>query len=107
MPYLNNSNLPLLGASDASLKDEQCSHEWILSTGEVHHMEDPYMPLRGYGSVDGIPSDLSSVRGELHGQTALAVMSQTLLTSTACINYPVKLIGDNKGIQKNGALYAQ
>jgi hypothetical protein len=60
----------LLGASDASLKDAKCSHAWILSMGEVHHMEDPNMSLGGYGPVDGLPSDLSLARGELHGQTA-------------------------------------
>jgi hypothetical protein len=103
MSYLTNAKLPLIGASDASLKEDQCSHAWILSTGDINHIEDPYMSLRGAGPVDCIPSDLLSVRGELHGQMALTIMSKTLLISTDCIQHPVKLIGDNKGIQEKTA----
>jgi hypothetical protein len=70
--------------------------------GSTPHGRPKYV-IRGYGPVDGLPSDLSLARGELHGQTALAIMAEKLLTSTACTDHPIKLIGDNKGIQEKKA----
>jgi hypothetical protein len=79
MQYLLTNNKPLLGASDASLKHGNSSHAWILTTGELEHINDPLMTLSGGGPVDGYQADMSSTRGEIHGQTALAIMSQNLL----------------------------
>ncbi len=61
--YLQRNNLPLIGASDASLKDGQSGQAWILTTGDINHISDPYMHLSGSGPVDGFYADLSSARG--------------------------------------------
>ncbi len=55
------------------------------------------------GAVDGHAQDLSSARGELQGQTALAVVANLLLTGNNALEQKVKLIGDNKGIQTKTA----
>jgi hypothetical protein len=62
---------PLHGASDASVKDNQCSHAWILSTGEAKHINNPLMSFKGHGPVNGHTSDVSLAHGVLQGQTAL------------------------------------
>jgi hypothetical protein len=98
--YLLNNNKPLLGASDASLKDGNSSHAWILTTGELDHLSDPSMQLSGGGPVDGFKADQSSARGEIHGQTALALMAQTLLQAHGRQNMPTIFYGDNIGVQR-------
>jgi hypothetical protein len=65
--------------SDASLKDSNCTHAWILSTGNADHISDPQMNIQGKGAVDGAPHALSSARGELQRQTAMAIMFKLLL----------------------------
>ncbi len=97
--YLTNHNLQLQGMSDASLKEDQCSHAWILTTGAPEHITDPKLHIKGSGAVDGHASDLSSARGELQGQTATAVISKLLLDAHNT-NIPTTLMGDNQGVQK-------
>lgn len=70
-----------------------------LSTGETSHINNPMMSTAGRGPVDGHQSDLSLTRGKLQGQTTLTVMSKLLLIHHNITNYPVKLSGDNKGVQ--------
>jgi hypothetical protein len=94
---------PLIGGSDASLKKGQSGHSWILSTGDIQHITDPLMHLSGLGPVDGVRADLSSARGEIQGQTALAIMSSTLLQAQNCPNMEVVFYGDNKGVQQKCA----
>jgi hypothetical protein len=53
--------------------------------------------------IDG--GELSSARGELQGQTALAIMSSTVLNTHNETGHPVNFIGDNKGIQQKTATY--
>lgn len=36
--YAVTNNKPLFGASDASLKESQCSHAWVLTTDEISHL---------------------------------------------------------------------
>ncbi len=57
------------------------------------------MSIHGTGAVDGDPSGMSSARVELHGQTAMAVMSKVLLDANNETNLPTILQGDNQGIQ--------
>jgi hypothetical protein len=104
LEYLRETNTPLHGASDTSLKEDQCAHAWILTTGEQDHIEDPLMSISGMGPVDGYTSDLSSYRGELQGQTALVIMSNVLQKTQPTNPYTVKLIGDNKGVQQKTAI---
>jgi hypothetical protein len=97
--YLQENDQNLVGCGDSSLKEAQCSHAWVLSTGEIRHMNDPDMSITGLGPVDGHEIDLSSSRGELQSQTAMAIMTNTLLQSHDAMNTPVTLLGDNKGVQ--------
>jgi hypothetical protein len=59
--------------SDASLNECQCSHAWVLSTGEPDHITDNNMSIHGAGAVDGDINTMSSTRGELNGQTTMAM----------------------------------
>ncbi len=81
LKHLHSNNLPLMGMSDASLKEGQCGHSWILSTGDPDHIDDQNMSMRGAGAIDGAPHHMSFSRGELHGQTAMAIMSKLFLDS--------------------------
>lgn len=63
-------------------------------------MNDPTMQLSGCGPVDGFCSDLSSSRGEIHGQTALGIMSKNLLTAREQPNMAILFYGDNEGVQR-------
>jgi hypothetical protein len=51
--YLRENEQTLLGVGDASVKADQSSHAWIVSTGEPQHLGDPYMSITGAGPVDG------------------------------------------------------
>ncbi len=55
------------------------------------------MKLEGTGPVDGHAIDMSLARGELQGQTALAIMSKVLLTQNHATDIAVTLISDIKG----------
>lgn len=99
--YLREHNRPLIGVSDASLKDDNCSHAWILTTGDPQHIRDPLMRLSGRGTVDGYGPELSSARGELQGQMALALMAKTILTTNNATYIKTNFFGDNEGVQRN------
>jgi hypothetical protein len=105
MQYLLSNNKPLLGASDASLKNGNSSHAWILTIGKLDHINDPLMHLSGGGQVDGFHADMSPACGEIHGQTTLAIMSNNLLKAHNQENMSVIFHGDNIGVQRkcNGA----
>jgi hypothetical protein len=81
------------------LKDDNCTHAWILSTGNPDDINDPLMSIQGRGAVDGAPTALSSARGELQGQTAMAIISQVLLQWHQRPSLPTILQGDNEGVQ--------
>lgn len=63
MKYLHDTETPLIGMSDASLKHDQCTHAWFLSTGNPDHITDCNMSIHGTGAVDGAPSSMSSTEG--------------------------------------------
>jgi hypothetical protein len=98
--YLKHTKKPLKGMSDASLKDGTSSHAWILSTGENDHTLDGNMSIHGTGPVNGAPKSMSSARGELHGQTAMAIVSKLLLETHQEPKIPTLLQGDNQRIQR-------
>ncbi len=58
------------------------------------------MHISGYGPIDGYQADLSSARGEIQGQTALAVMSTMLLQAHNNNNTAVTFQGKNLGVQR-------
>lgn len=58
------------------------------------------MQISGSGPVDGFQADLSSARGEIHGQTALAIMSDIFLKTHNQQNMPIIMYGDNIGVQQ-------
>lgn len=67
--------------------------------GSTRHLEDPYMPISGAGSVDGHANDLSSSGGELQSQTAMTIIMNSFLHVHQANAIPVTFIGDNQGIQ--------
>jgi hypothetical protein len=99
MHHLQTHQTPLIGMSDASLKDGQCSHAWVLSTGNPDHISNENMSIQGAGAVDGAPEFMSYARGELHGQTAMAIISTILLEAHNSPNMKITLHSDNKGVQ--------
>jgi hypothetical protein len=101
--YLRENDQTLLGVGDAYLKADQSSHAWIVSTGEPQHLGDPYMSITGAGPVDGHILDLSSSRGELQSQTAMAIITNTFLTANNATDITTTLLGDNKGVQNKCA----
>ena len=58
------------------------------------------MSIHGSGAVDGAPKYMSSTKGKLHGQTAIAVMSKLLLDVHDAADTQIILHGDNKGVQQ-------
>lgn len=96
--YLSEQQLSLARMSDASLKDNTCTHTWILSTGKPDHITDPLRSIQGRGTVDGAPTAISLVRGELQGQTAMAIISQLLLQEHQQASLPTILHSDNEGV---------
>lgn len=101
--HILTTDRPLLGVSDASLKDGQSVHAWILSKGDINHIDDPMMRIAGRGPIDGYNADLSSTTGEIQGQAALAIMTSTLLQVQHQPNLMVIFHGDNKGTQNKCA----
>ncbi len=63
---------------------------------ELDHINDPQMHISGGGPVAGFQANMSSARGEIHGQTALAIMSNNLLKAHNKQNMPVIFYGDNQ-----------
>jgi hypothetical protein len=78
MSHISTANIPLFGASDASLKDGRASHAWVVSTGTATDLCSSVMHLSGSGMVDGYHSNLSSTRAELTGLTALSIIIRLL-----------------------------
>jgi hypothetical protein len=105
MKYIGETNTPILGAADASLKQGNCSHSWIITTNNPDHIDDPHMTISGAGTVDGYEKYMSSTRGELQGQTAAAIIIQGLLRSHNGVNPQVHFYGDNQGVQSKCSTY--
>jgi hypothetical protein len=101
--YLNETNTPLIVAADASLKDHNCTHAWIVTTNNKEHFGNEELNLNGMGAVDGNARNLSSTRGEIHGQTAGLHMANILLQAHNATNIPIQMSGDNKGVQSTCA----
>jgi hypothetical protein len=74
-------------------------HAWVISTGEPRHFKYPFMSISGAGPVDGHANDLSSSRGDLQSQTAMAIITNSLLQAHQATDIHVTFLGDNKGIQ--------
>ncbi len=100
MKHLVEHHKPLIGISDASLKDGQGAHSWILTTGDLDHLNDPLINIFGRGPVDGHPTDMSSAQGELQGQTALAIMLTNLLKAHQNKKMNVIFHGEHRGPKK-------
>jgi len=87
----------LFGASDASFRDGRATHAWILSTGKVSDLTSDTLSISGSGFVDGYAPHMSSARGELHGVTALSIITDLL-----CQHYHfpghLTVISDNQGV---------
>jgi hypothetical protein len=103
--YLTETNSPLISAADASLKQGNCSHSWIITTNNSDHIDDPYMSITGAGPVDGYSKYMSSTRGELQGQTAAAIAVQCLLKQHPDATPQVHFYGDNQGVQSKCSTY--
>jgi hypothetical protein len=103
--YIKDANAPLLGVSDASLKNANCSHAWIITSNNPCHIQDPNMMIHGSGSVNGLGHYIFSVRGEIQRQTAAAIIIQQLLWAHNSLQTPVPLFGDNHGIQNKCNTY--
>jgi hypothetical protein len=98
--YIKDRDGSLMGVSDASITDGEGTHAWILTTGEKEHIDDPYMKIEGCGPVDGDKQAMSSARGELQGQTALAIITETFLNDHDAGTTPVTFYTDNQGVQQ-------
>jgi hypothetical protein len=48
---LQTNDTVLVGMSDASLKEDKCSHAWILSTGNPDYITDPDLCIHGGGPL--------------------------------------------------------
>jgi hypothetical protein len=100
MEYVKERECSLIGVSDASVIETNGTHAWILTTGEKDYINDPYMKLEGSGPIDGDKQAISSARGELQGQTALAIITEALLMEHEATDIPVTFFTDNQGIKK-------
>ena len=69
------NNNTIYGASDASLKNGKSSHAWIISSGNIDDISNPYNRIYGSGPVH---DDLSSFRGELQGINAIMIIASIL-----------------------------
>jgi hypothetical protein len=85
--------------SDASLKDGQCSHAWIITTPNPDDIDEPHMSKQGWGMVDGYPRYLSSACGEIQGQTAATTLLNGITRTHNATNISIKLVGNNQGVQ--------
>jgi hypothetical protein len=94
---IKNKSIGIFDASDASLKDDQASHAWIFSSGDIDDISNPMLHVMGSGPVHGYPPYLSLTRGELQGITALAIVTK-LFMDFHSFHSPVSVICDNKGV---------
>jgi hypothetical protein len=90
----HSESLCLYGASDASFKIN-ASHAWVISSGNVTDINDPFKSIHGSGPVDGYGPHLSSTHGELQGQTAIAIVTNLFLRHHNS-SIPIRMICDNK-----------
>lgn len=100
MNYLRDRDASLLGVSDSSIVDGTGTHAWILTTGEKEHISDSCMKIEGSGPVNGDKETMSSARGEMQGQTALAIISEAFLTEHDAKDMPITFFTDNQGVQQ-------
>ncbi len=86
-------------ASDASVKDGNCSHVWVITMTNIDHLNDPLMKITGGGAVDGNTSELTSFHGELQGQTALAIITNKMQGIIPNQQAMFHMYGDNLAVQ--------
>jgi hypothetical protein len=98
--YLRTTNTPLLTARDASLKDGNGAHAWIPTNNNIHHFSNPNTFISGAGAFDGCHNDLSSSRGELQSQMAIAIMASNLLKTQQATKMVIHIYGNNKAVQQ-------
>jgi hypothetical protein len=89
--YLKETKTPLLVAADASLKDNNFTHAWIITMNNKEHLSNHNLNLNGCGAVDGKTQNLSSTRGEIHGQTAALHMANILLHAHDATDIPIQI----------------
>jgi hypothetical protein len=94
---VKQSNKQIFTSSDASLKNGRSTHAWVISTGHISNLSDPYMHIKGAGSVHGHKKYLSSCRGKLQGLMAITIIAKLIsdYISSPC---KVSAICDNSGI---------
>jgi len=83
--------------SDASFRDGRATHAWVLSTGKVSDLTSDTLSIYGSGFVDGYVPHMSSTHGELHGVTALSIITD-LFCQHAHLPGQLTAICDNQGI---------
>jgi hypothetical protein len=94
---IKESNYKLFAASDASYKEGRATHAWIISTGKIADITNPWFNVHGSGPVHGLSQLLSSTRGELQGIASFTIMSR--LISTVCnSSCSISAICDNRGV---------
>jgi hypothetical protein len=87
----------LFAASDASYKEGRATHAWIISTGKIADITNPWFNIHGSGPVHELSQHLSSTRGELQGITSFTIMLRLFFTvcNSSC---SISAICDNRGV---------
>jgi hypothetical protein len=94
---IQEANKIIFVASDASYKEGRAAHAWIVSTGKISDIMNPWLNIHGLGPVHGPSQNLSSTREELQGITSITVISR--LISTLCrLPCKVSAICNNTGV---------
>jgi len=96
---IETSNKTIIACSDASLKNNRAAHAWIISTGDINDITDPFMHISGSGPVDRLPQFLSLVRADLTGLTALTIILK-LYREFYISRAKVNILCDNQGMLK-------
>ncbi len=60
LSIIQNESNTMYGASDASLKNGNAAHAWIISSGHPDDIKTPTQSIHGSSPVDGHSRDLSS-----------------------------------------------
>ncbi len=93
-------SFPPDGGTKLSVIEGNGTHAWIPTTDTIECITDPYMKIEWSGPVDGDTNAMSSSRGELQGQTALAIISESFLKDHNATDIPITFFTDNLGVQK-------
>jgi len=96
--YVQSNNTSLIGVSDALVVNGNGRHTWIITTVDKHHIDDSSMMMCGKGVVGGHQHNMPSAQAELHGQTALDIMTSYLFKLHQIPRLPVTSFCNNQGI---------